>query len=430
MNERMSSIGAVSSFFLLCICFQLYSNFNAISNHINNRREISVEDDFKILEAPVKSEEGPKVALLMTFPGAGTTYTTYLVKKASNTVTATNYGNEYLNQNNESVALYSDVSGPYLWQDENMQGMNVPSTYILTKTHCGGRCQDCPPREYIENVDSFMHQCLRAPRVVSRQYLADNVRDGFKDGEVKEIEISPGILTPFLMHSYDPKLVQKMVHVVKSPFSNIVSRFHHEYKSLVHKFDTSENFEYTYDRNGFQAWCQLEDNKYLEEEKQAYGDSIFELTKNVPCHAEFYRYVQWHNLAIDTASKLNIQSLAFNYEDFGLNINERVSELLEYLHLPLVDQDFMPYHASDVGDHFTDEQMDAVAIFIRALANEHTWALVCGYLPYHNLAHAYRFRASPSQETFCPGSKFRSHTDVGFDTKSQVVDSINQQQNE
>ena len=77
---------------------------------------------FKILEAPVSSEEGPKIAWLMTFPGAGTTYTTFLVKQASNTTSATNYGNEYLNENKESVPLYSDVSGPYLWQDENIQG--------------------------------------------------------------------------------------------------------------------------------------------------------------------------------------------------------------------------------------------------------------------------------------------------------------------
>jgi len=106
------------------------------SSYVTEKK--NTNDDFKILQAPVNSKEDhtPKLAWLMTFPGAGTTYTTFLVKQATNTTSATNYGNEYLNENMESVPLYSDISGPYLWQDENIQGLNVPSTYILTKTHC------------------------------------------------------------------------------------------------------------------------------------------------------------------------------------------------------------------------------------------------------------------------------------------------------
>lgn len=415
MHRQISSkavgIAIVTAAFYLCTYSQLYSNVIDTSNPIVHERELSsVEDNFSILTPPVNSNEGPKIALLMTFPGSGTTYTTYLVKKASNTVSATNYGNEYLNENNESLPLYSDIPGPYLWQDENMQGLRVPSTYILTKTHCGGRCQDCPPGQYMETVDTFMPQCVRAPRVVSEKYLSDVTNKGLhlQEGEVKEMEIAPGILQPFLMHSYDPKLVKKMVHIFKNPFNNVVSRFHHEYKSIVQKFITSERFEYTYDKDGFQAWCKMQDGKFSEEEKQAYGSNIFPLTKNVPCHAEFYRYVQWHNLAFDTAATLNIKAYAFNYEDYGSMLHDRVSGLLEYLELPMVDQDFSPYYGSNVRDHFLDEQIDAVAIFIRALANEHTWGLVCGYLPFHNLANAYRFRPSPSQESFCPDQKFKS----------------------
>ena len=343
----------------------------------------------------------------MTFPGAGTTYTTYIVKKASNTVSATNYGNEYLDQNNVSVPLYSDVAGPYLWQDENMQGMNVPSTYILTKTHCGGRCQDCPPNQYMETLDTFMQQCLRAPRVVSDQYIADIKSKNESVAEIRQVEVASGVLQPFLMQSYSSDLVKKMVHVVKSPFSNVVSRFHHEYKSIVHKFQTAEGegFKFTYDQQGFQAWCQYQDNKYIEEERAAYGETFFKLTDNVPCHADFYRYVQWHNLASDAAVTLNIKAMEFNHEDYGFMMYERVTELLDYLELPMEDPDFIPFHELDVKDHFTDEQMKAIAIFIRALASDMTWSLICGYVPPQHLEDARNYRPPAAGETFCDVSR-------------------------
>jgi len=366
---------------------------------------------FKILEAPVSSKEGPKIAWLMTFPGAGTTYTTFLVKQASNTTSATNYGNEYLNENKESVPLYSDVSGPYLWQDENIQGLNVPSTYILTKTHCGGRCQDCGPRHYMETIDSFMLQCLRAPKVISIDNETSSPMDKSNNKLiVRRIAVAKGIFQSLLLDSYDTSLVKKMVHVIKNPYDNVISRFHHEYKSLGLVQTNPKNkkvFGYKHNNEGFQEWCNKQDKKFINAEEAMYGH-YYSLTTNVPCHAEFYRYVQWHNLAFELAEKLNIRSYIFNYEDFKFKQKEIITEILDYLELPMVDDglsNLYSFKLDNFRDHYTNQQMDAVAMYIRALASEKTWSYVCRYFPDHSLAHAYNFLPSSSKDDICPSRR-------------------------
>jgi len=48
-----------------------------------------------------------------------------------------------------------------------------------------------------------------------------------------------------------------------------------------------------------------------------YGIGVYLLTKNVPCYADCYRYVQWHNLPFEMEEKVNVSSFIFNYEDYN-----------------------------------------------------------------------------------------------------------------
>ena len=105
------------------------------------------------------------------------------------------------------------------------------------------------------------------------------------------------------------------MHVIKDSFGNIVSRFHHEYKSLVQKFDSKDKSPHNYDKEGFQEYCKDEDTKYLDDEKTVFSQRIHLISKHVPCHADFYRYLQWHNLAIEVAEKLKVESHVINYEE-------------------------------------------------------------------------------------------------------------------
>eukprot|EP00592_Proboscia_alata_P022032 CAMPEP_0194411442 /NCGR_PEP_ID=MMETSP0176-20130528/9619_1 /TAXON_ID=216777 /ORGANISM="Proboscia alata, Strain PI-D3" /LENGTH=181 /DNA_ID=CAMNT_0039213415 /DNA_START=45 /DNA_END=587 /DNA_ORIENTATION=- len=87
---------------------------------------------------PNPNLSGPRVAWLMSFPNSGTSYTGSLIKAVSNRTTATNYGKEGLFSDEVgSIPLRSDsLSGPY----KSISSNDMPTTYVQTKTHCGGRC--------------------------------------------------------------------------------------------------------------------------------------------------------------------------------------------------------------------------------------------------------------------------------------------------
>lgn len=90
----------------------------------------------------------PDIAWLMSFPNSGTSYTMRLVQAVSNTTAATNYAEECKQDSSGRVAtLFDSPSGPYLRQQVLDGGMPLPKRYILTKTHCGGRCVHCIPGE-------------------------------------------------------------------------------------------------------------------------------------------------------------------------------------------------------------------------------------------------------------------------------------------
>ncbi len=104
----------------------------------------------------------PEVAWLMTFPNSGTTYTLQLIQQYTNTTTATNYGNEQ-GVHGTSVPVHPWMeNGPFFRYPE----WNVPSRYILTKTHCGGTAMSPTPTDYIETARSFEIACRSGNRIV------------------------------------------------------------------------------------------------------------------------------------------------------------------------------------------------------------------------------------------------------------------------
>jgi hypothetical protein len=121
---------------------------------------------------------------VISFPNSGTSFTSLLIRLASNTTSGTNYGMETNpGASAMSVPVYDwSEFGPYWIHppghlhpsevtsmpiDNNTKhsttskgekgGSNVrnydipsPTSSIITKTHCGSRCVMCPPQEYLE----------------------------------------------------------------------------------------------------------------------------------------------------------------------------------------------------------------------------------------------------------------------------------------
>jgi hypothetical protein len=134
------------------------------------------------------TSHGPLLIWLMSFPNSGTSFTSRLVRHVSNLSTASNYGLESIdNATNSSLPLYQQ--GPY-WT--NLDAPH-PTEYVLTKTHCGGKCDVCGPSHWLENPHSFKVACLSGSGLVRGRRV--DVR-------------------------YDEALVKKAVHLIRNPFDN------------------------------------------------------------------------------------------------------------------------------------------------------------------------------------------------------------------
>ena len=333
-----------------------------------------------------------KIALIMSYPNSGTSYTSKLVRQASGTTTATNYGMEGLisTTDHKSVPVYDySLDGPY-WlhptksmddgteiegEDKQQTKREVlpippPTASILTKTHCGIRCTHCPPIMYLESEETFFQRCLSGARKVpdkSKNSKLDNKKNE-KQYYKKEFV------------TYSPNLIHSTVHLIRNPFDNAISRFHHELKEHAKNPTKHQSWMDRYPRNslGFRKWCNDENTMYGAYEREqfnwtkyGYSSDITKYFEGVSCHAEMVRYALWHALAIRTAERLDVPVMYVYYEDYANDLEGETNKLLSFLNLTRsVDgegnQVELPqFRQSDYADYFTLEERAATSELIR-----------------------------------------------------------------
>jgi hypothetical protein len=312
---------------------------------------------------PTSSVPWPRIAWLMSFPNSGTSYTGQLVKHLTKTKTASNYGEQNLDKLGNSVPVYNnDWNGPY-YVDPNggTRGFDIPARYVLTKTHCGGYNANSPPEGYVEATHSFRRRCL------ATRYTIHN-----------------GTLT--LRGEYNASRVGKAIHLFRNPFDNIVSRFNMEQNRLQKeqhsKHHTPQGISplvFAKSRDGFRDFCKQTDEMFKDFERNSlvYDESMLAIMEKVPCHADFVRYVEWHNMAFVMTQDLGIETMILHYEDYGSRFQETTNKLLDFLELQ-ENGNKRPFVAGKVyaNDYFTKEERHAVKEILEMLALRTTW----GYL--------------------------------------------------
>jgi hypothetical protein len=134
--------------------------------------------------------------------------------------------------------------------------------YLLTKTHCGGRCDVCGPEGYIENHQIFSRRCVEG-------YHTENDAD---TGESIEV-----------MDHYSTDLVAGAVHLIRDPFDNVISRFHLTLNRFGRKNQSDKLAKYPRSKEGFRALCMDWGNSFYDEEKASkFYDDVFEDVKDIP----------------------------------------------------------------------------------------------------------------------------------------------------
>ena len=305
------------------------------------------------LKEGLADEYTPRILWLMAWPESGEDYIAETIQRVSNRSGATNYGELVTLPQFFSIPIYPLHSeGPY-WEGLAGQFGNkvrrLPERHVLTLTHCSFTCFfDCPPKEYYaESESSFSKQCGKTTARVA------------PDAEIVTFQ-------------YSMDRVSKAIHLIRNPFHNVIQRFFKEREKR--KDDTSFSEEYPeLPKKGFQKWCRFMDDKYEKEDAKVYSKKHLKLAKKALCHAEFYKYVQWHNHAFATTQDLE-QTTVVYYEDlYEETFEETIDKIVDMLEMGRVDKPiaFSPPH--DYSRFYSLEMRNDIRNFVKLLASKETW---------------------------------------------------------
>mmetsp|Transcript_25402 Transcript_25402/g.43133 ORF Transcript_25402/g.43133 Transcript_25402/m.43133 type:complete len:485 (-) Transcript_25402:84-1538(-) len=312
---------------------------------------------------PQNTSPWPGVSWLMSFPNSGTSYTGALVRSSSSTATATNYGSSNtFNRMSKQLFDWSTV-GPFMTDPKSsINGkldISKNGTYVLTKTHCGGYCFGCHPKQYVQTQTEFRNDCLTG-----------DFLDEF-GGKQKTM--------------YDASIVDKAVHLVRDPFDNVVSRFH--LKRNQKQGNATWLAAYPNSIEGFRNFCAYVNTRLHSAEEnfpvvgaKSNANVLVKYREKIPCYSDFVRYVLWHNHAIETIDELGLDHLTLHYEDYGSNHRETTVELFQFLGLSLESKG-EEFHGSEryYRDYFTTDDIQAVQELLRDIASNENWNLLRRY---------------------------------------------------
>ena len=167
----------------------------------------------------------------------------------------------------------------------------------------------------------------------------------------------------------------------------------------------------TDDRAGMVEWCHYLDDKFRDKEQKAeplfaqsgYPNYYETYGTTVPCHAEWFRYIQFHNLAAAVTERFSptggsgqqpqqqqqpsssstppVLVHHLFYDNYTHNFDETVAQLFDFLELPVVAP---PYEwrgaQKDYADYLPADWQRQAAAMMRELATPAAWKLVGHYL--------------------------------------------------
>ena len=295
--------------------------------------------------------EGPGIVWLMSFPNSGTSYTLKAVQKASSISVATNYGEETIDKRIRSID--GGITGPFWWCCRDKEDMECPHECptdgnVLTKTHCGGYSLDS---QWAISKQKFIRRCL--------------TYSGGKGNSARG--------------EYRLERVKKVVHLIRDPFDNIVSRFHNDYENSM---ATNEMHRYERSSTGFRDYCR--DRVDVITLKGIKDSPALDLLREVPCHTDFLRYLTWHDLAFHLVAERNLPYLSLYYESYGTSWNATLLELIRFLGRTCDNGPEKHAHfetGKSYRAYFSPEEVTRVHSALEKLASETTWASIRRYFP-------------------------------------------------
>jgi hypothetical protein len=91
-------------------------------------------------------------------------------------------------------------------------------------------------------------------------------------------------------------------------------------------------------------------------------------------------YIQWHNLAFEATSLLNLSTLVLLNDDYENNYELNRNKVLNFLGFPSGGFDEMVQPVKTFPEFYTDEQKAAIRDFIQAAASGEAQLSIAPYL--------------------------------------------------
>ncbi len=138
-------------------------------------------------------------------------------------------------------------------------------------------------------------------------------------------------------------------------------------------------------REGFRAWCYFMDSRAATQEQKSHfiDTELWEIAKDVPCHAELIRYTWWHNYALELTRLKSLPVHFLFYEDYTDNWETTVKQLFQFLDLsPALGAEPLEFiSGKHYADYFDPEDIVMAKLLVETLASPEAWALLKNYFP-------------------------------------------------
>merc|ERR1712157_344462 len=126
-------------------------------------------------------------------------------------------------------------------------------------------------------------------------------------------------------------------------------------------------------REGLYTWCDEAKVKYADEEKKWYKPHVYNASLEVPCHHEFIKLIQWHDLVFQVIEHMQFPTEIFYYEDFLTDYENQTRKILNFYELANVirfaDRPVRPTYTGS-GNLFSPDDKLKIKEFILSIATE------------------------------------------------------------
>lgn len=305
----------------------------------------------KTATTPDSNTLSSKLAWLITYPNSGTTFTLSLLESVTNYSTATNYMVDHKVLPRPIFPVYrNQPKGPFY-----RRTLPLPNTTVLVKSHCHS---NVPLPGELDGIENFVHGC----------------------SETKLL----GKLGGTIIKHYNISLVDKVVHLIRNPFDNLIANFHHANKNAS---DSPEAFRREcFAQRHHQQQQDIKrrmanDASDVSSLPGDYNNHVYKaFLPGSPCYNRLVSYITWHNNAFQLPAFLGgIQSLVLYYEDYERDLEGTTQKLLEFLDLSIQGEllPFRPRHYND--DYFFAKERQSIKALARQMASVETWNAIERY---------------------------------------------------